>query len=148
MPDYTNYFWSARFFSALVQLGLGVAWLVGALLYVPQVHRPMVYSAGSTWYYVAVGCLLCLDAVLLAFRARAGLGAYALLFGAALGWTLYTFGLNLWELFPHMLALLLWGLMLFALKRRIAPTVDPYGSPIPHLRRALLQARQFLEEYS
>jgi quinoprotein glucose dehydrogenase len=111
----TDYFWSARFVCGAVTLALGVAMLVGGLMFLP-------YGRAEDWYFPAIGVMLCVDAVLLALASRVGLALYAALLIGALVWTLYDAGLNVWALMPHLLALALWGGILLTLRHRIAPT--------------------------
>jgi glucose dehydrogenase len=146
-----DYFWSARFICGVLTVALGAAMLVGALLFLPY-----TYSGGagagaagpSDVYFIALGAALCPCGLLLAARARAGLTVYAIIALSAAGWTLWRVGLDVWQLMPQLLALLLWGAILLTLRHRIAPTRDPVGAPSERLRRAALEAWQTLREHS
>ncbi|MGH8206436.1 MAG: hypothetical protein ACRETK_06640 [Steroidobacteraceae bacterium] len=135
-----DYFWSARFICGTVTLALGLAMLVGGLMFLP-------YGRTDDWYFPAVGALLCMDGVLLALVSRAGLGLYAALLFAALAWTLYDVGLNVWALMPHLLALGLWGAILLTLRHRIAPTHDPAGRPAARVHRLVLAIGNTIREH-
>jgi glucose dehydrogenase len=136
-----DYFWCARFICGAITLALGIAMLAGGLMFLP-------YGAPADGYYPAVGALLCLDGVLLALSARAGLALYALLLLLAGTWTLAEVGLNLWTLVPHSAVLLLWGGILLALRHRIAPTHDPATKPRDQLRALGCNLLRSLREHS
>jgi len=61
-----DYFWSARFICGSVMLALGIATLVGGLMFLP-------YGRASDWYFPAVGAMLCLNGVLLALALWGGI---------------------------------------------------------------------------
>ncbi|HEX4025765.1 MAG TPA: hypothetical protein VHX52_13840 [Steroidobacteraceae bacterium] len=136
-----DYFWSARFICGAVTLALGVALLVGGLLFLP-------YAPPADWYFPAAGAMLCLDGVLLALASRPGLLLYGALLLGALGWTLAQLGLNVWALMPHLLALTLWGAILWTLRHRIAPTRDPAGKPAERVRELVFAIRDSIREHS
>jgi glucose dehydrogenase len=127
--SWKKFFWSARFFCAAIMGTLGIALLVGGLMFVS-------YGGADSWYYAALGALLWSDGMLLLFRARAGLMGYVAVLAAACAWTLYEWGLNLWQLMPHLGTLLFWGAILFVLRHRISPTRDCAGSPVVSIRDA------------
>jgi glucose dehydrogenase len=118
-----------------------MALLIGALLYLP-------YAPAECRYELLLGAGLCAAAPLLALRARLGLSAYGCLLACALAWSLSQAGLDLWALFPRIMAPLLWGAVLFILRHRIAPTHDPSESPTAQLRRVRLRAHRFLREHT
>ena len=109
MRDYLR---SARFLCALVTLLLGVAFIVGALLLRP-------HELPDAAYYIVLGAALCVSAVALALFGLLGLVLYCISFAGAVGWTLHRFGLDLWQLAPHLLALLLWVGILLVLREQL-----------------------------
>jgi glucose dehydrogenase len=122
----SHYLWSARFITGALTLLLGAALLVGGALYLP-------WSAQDARYELVLGAAFCLLAPLLALLPRAGLAGYALLFAAALAWSLLQVGLDIWVLLPRLAAPLLWAGVLFTLRHRIAPTHDPYGAALQRI---------------
>jgi glucose dehydrogenase len=136
----TDYFWSARFICGAVTLALGVAMLIGGLMFLP-------YGRSDDWYFPAVGVLLCMDGVLLALSSRVGLALYAALLLGAIVWTLHDVGLDVWELMPNLLALGLWGAILLTLRHRIAPTHDPAGRPAARVHQLVLAIGNAIREH-
>ena len=124
----SDYRWSACFITAVLTALLGLALLIGGVLYLP-------YAAGDATYELTLGAAPCLLAPLLALQPGAGLAAYVVVFAAALVWTLLQVGLDIWSLLPRLAAPLLWGAVLWSLRHRIAPTHDPNGTPRQRLRR-------------
>lgn len=124
-----DYPWSARFIVGALTLLLGVALLVGGVLYLP-------WAAADARYELSVGAGLCLLGPLLALQPRVGLAGYGALLGAAIAWSVLRVGLDIWALLPRLAAPLLWAGVLFTLRHRIAPTNDPYRAPLQRLRRA------------
>jgi glucose dehydrogenase len=106
------YLRSARFACGILTLLIGLAFVVGGLLL-------LRCGDADLHYYVFLGVALGAIAIVLALTSWLGLALYALMFAAALAWTLYHFGLDLWQLAPHLLALLLWGAILFAVRDRL-----------------------------
>jgi len=126
--DMSDYRWSASFITAVLTGLLGLALLIGGLLYLPQ-------AAGEASYELVLGAALCLLAPLLALQPRAGLAGFAAVLAAAVAWTLLQVGLDIWLLLPRLAAPVLWGAVLLSLRHRIAPTHDPNGTARQRLRR-------------
>ena len=124
----SDYRWSACFITAVLTGLLGLALLIGGVLYLP-------HAVGDATYELTLGAALCLLTPLLALQPRAGLAGYAALFAGALVWTLLQVGLDVWSLLPRMAMPVLWGAVLLTLRHRIAPTHDPNGSPRQRLQR-------------
>ena len=115
-----EYLRSARFACGSLTLLIGLSFLIGALMMAS-------YDAVDDRYYLTVGAALCLAGLTLALLSRIGFILYGVVTAAAIGWTLYKFGLDLWQLAPHLFALLLWGGILLALRDRIVPRRRPVG---------------------
>jgi len=130
----SDYRWSACFITAVLTGLLGLALLIGGILYLP-------HAAGDATYDLALGAALCLVAPPLALQPRAGLAVYGFICAAALGWTLLQVGLDIWQFVPRMATPLLWGAVLLTLRHRIAPTHDPNGAPRQRLHRVWPSAR-------
>jgi glucose dehydrogenase len=77
-----------------------------------------------------------------------GLAAYVALFAGALAASLTIVGLDIFGLMPRLLALILWGSILFILRHRIAPTHDAVAAPAEALRMRYGKARRELREWS
>jgi len=115
-----DYLLSARFACGSLTLLIGLSFLTGALMMGS-------YAAVDHRYYLAIGAALCLTGITIALISRIGFMLYGVVTAAAIGWTLFKFGLDLWQLPPHLFALLLWGGILFALRDRIAPRARAVG---------------------
>jgi quinoprotein glucose dehydrogenase len=102
-------------------LGVGVA-VFGAWL----------LMLGGSAYYVGAGILMVACAYLLAARFAAALGAFALLLGATLAWSLWEAGLDWWPLAARLDVLYVFGLLLLTPWIRRA-----LGRPSTDLRAAV-----------
>jgi quinoprotein glucose dehydrogenase len=91
---------------ALIRL---LALLIGALGLAMGLGRVQLGLLGGSSYYFIAGILLCISAVLLWRKPRAGAQVYALVLVTTLLWTLMESGFDPWSFVPRMSLLMLLG---------------------------------------